>query len=85
MAKEVIRRGRRAAIKTLRVPPLSRALYFNGAIGKEIPEALYAAVAVVLAHIWRLDQGQPEPMPAIDLPADLMLDEFGRPMKGKTP
>ncbi|MCH2078843.1 MAG: EscU/YscU/HrcU family type III secretion system export apparatus switch protein [Rhodobacteraceae bacterium] len=83
IAKEVIRRGRLASIKTLRVPPLSRALYFNGAIGEEIPEALYTSVAVFLAHVWRLDQGLRDPIPAIDLPNELLVDEFGRNQKGK--
>lgn len=78
LAQEIIRRGRRATVSTLRIPPLSRALYFNGALGKEIPEALYAAVAIVLAHIWRLDHGMLEPLPAVTLPPGMMLDEFGR-------
>ncbi|MFD0857492.1 EscU/YscU/HrcU family type III secretion system export apparatus switch protein [Roseovarius aquimarinus] len=79
MAREVMRRGRRAGVATLQVPPLARALYFTGGIGREIPEALYAAVAVILAHVWRLEQGMPEPVPDIDIPPDLRLDEFGRP------
>jgi flagellar biosynthetic protein FlhB len=78
IAKEVIRRGRRAGVITLRVPPLARALYFYGAIGREIPEQLYTAVAVILAHVWRLEQGQPEPTPDVDVPAELVVDEFGR-------
>lgn len=78
IAKEVIRRGRRAGVMTLRVPPLARALYFYGAIGREIPQQLYTAVAVILAHVWRLEQGQPEPTPDIDVPAELSVDEFGR-------
>jgi flagellar biosynthetic protein FlhB len=78
IAKEVIRRGRRAGVMTLRVPPLARALYFYGAIGREIPEQLYTAVAVILAHVWRLEQGQPEPTPDVDVPAALSVDEFGR-------
>lgn len=78
IAKEVIRRGRRAGVMTLRVPPLARALYFYGAIGREIPEQLYTAVAVILAHVWRLEQGQPEPTPDVDVPAELVVDEFGR-------
>jgi len=82
MAKEVIRRGRRATVKTLRVPPLSRALYFSGALGKEIPEALFAAVAIVLAHVWRLDQGLDEPLPSVTMPPNMLLDEFGRHIKG---
>lgn len=79
IAREVMRRGRRAGVMTLQVPPLARALYFTGAIGREIPETLYTAVAVILAHVWRLEQGQPEPIPEVDLPGDLRLDEFGRP------
>lgn len=78
IAKEVIRRGRRAGVMTLRVPPLARALYFYGAIGREIPEQLYTAVAVILAHVWRLEQGQPEPTPDVDVPDALSVDEFGR-------
>lgn len=78
IAKEVIRRGRRAGVMTLRVPPLARALYFYSAIGREIPEQLYTAVAVILAHVWRLEQGQPEPTPDVDVPSELSVDEFGR-------
>jgi flagellar biosynthetic protein FlhB len=79
IAREVMRRGRRAGVMTLHVPPLARALYFTGTIGREIPETLYTAVAVILAHVWRLEQGQPEPTPEVDLPGNLRLDEFGRP------
>lgn len=81
MAQAVIRRGRRAGVTTLQVPPLARALYFTGGIGREIPDVLFAAVAVILAHVWRLEQGQPAPMPDVDLPPDLTLDEFGRPLR----
>lgn len=83
MAREVIKRGRRAGVATLRLPPLARALYFTGGIGREIPEQLYAAVAVVLAHVWRIDHGQYEPTPDVDLPPELRLDEYGRQEKGK--
>ena len=81
IAKEVIRRGRRAGVMTLRVPPLARALYFYGAIGREIPEQLYTAVAVVLAHVWRLEQGQLESTPDVEVPDALSVDEFGRRQK----
>ncbi|MEM8578321.1 MAG: EscU/YscU/HrcU family type III secretion system export apparatus switch protein [Pseudomonadota bacterium] len=84
IAREVVRRGRLASVKTLRVPPLSRALYFNGKIGEEIPEALYTSVAIFLAHVWRLDQGARDPMPAIDLPEELLVDEFGRKPERRT-
>lgn len=78
IAKKVIRRGRRAGVMTLRVPPLARALYFYGAIGREIPQQLYTAVAIILAHVWRLEQGQPEPTPDVEVPDELSVDEFGR-------
>lgn len=82
MAAQIRKRARRAGVQTLEMPPLARALYFSGGIGREIPEQLFAAVAVILAHVWRLDRGQPEPTPDVDLPDDLKLDEFGRPEKG---
>lgn len=81
MAKEIIRRGRRAGIITLRVPPLARALYFTGKIGDQISEQLYGAVAVILAHVWRLEHGTPEAMPDVDLPPELQLDEHGRKLR----
>jgi flagellar biosynthetic protein FlhB len=34
--------------------PLARALYAQVAVGQEIPEELYAAVAAVLSHVYRL-------------------------------
>ncbi|MEL6915455.1 MAG: EscU/YscU/HrcU family type III secretion system export apparatus switch protein [Pseudomonadota bacterium] len=81
MAREVIRRGRHATVKTLRVPPLARALYFHGALGKEIPEALFAAVAVILAHVWRLERGFEGRLPAVSVPEELLRDEYGRPSR----
>lgn len=81
MAKEIIRRGRRAGVITLRVPPLARALYFTGAIGEQISEQLYGAVAVILAHVWRLEHGKPEPMPDVEVPTELQLDEHGRKIR----
>jgi len=40
-------------------PPLARALHARVAIGQEIPEELYSAVAAVLATVYRLQEGQP--------------------------
>jgi flagellar biosynthetic protein FlhB len=39
--------------------PLARALYRQVAVGQEIPEELYAAVAAVLSHVYRLRGVQP--------------------------
>jgi flagellar biosynthetic protein FlhB len=54
-------------------PPLARALYHTTRIGQEIPAALYAAVAQVLAYVYRVhetaaqaDDVPPPPNPDID-------------------
>ncbi|ODM41890.1 flagellar biosynthesis protein FlhB [Cereibacter johrii] len=80
MALDIVERGRKAGVGTLRIPLLARALYFTGDIGQEIPDGLYGAVAVVLAHVYRLDRGEAADLPEIDVPEDLAFDEFGRPM-----
>lgn len=82
MAHRIMERGEDADVPILRVPPLARALYYTGDIGMEISEQLYTAVAAILAHVARLDMGEDADLPDVDLPDDLMLDEFGRPMKG---
>ena len=82
MALDIIERGRRAGVGTLRIPLLARALYFTGDIGQEIPEQLYGAVAAVLAHVYRLDRGEFADPPEVEVPDELGFDEFGRPLKG---
>ncbi|WP_124951087.1 flagellar biosynthesis protein FlhB [Sulfuriferula thiophila] len=41
-------------IPTLEAPPLARALYRHAELGTEIPEALYTAVAEILAYVFQL-------------------------------
>ena len=41
-------------VALLEAPPLARALHKHTEIGDEIPEALYAAVAEVLAYVFQL-------------------------------
>ncbi|MEY4982799.1 MAG: hypothetical protein RIR62_1065 [Pseudomonadota bacterium] len=82
MAAEIRERAARAGIAQLRIPYLARALYFTGDIGAEIAEGLYAAVAAVLAHVYRLDRGEAGPPPDIDLPPELRFSEQGRPEAG---
>lgn len=82
MALEIIARARLAHVTALQSPLLARALYFTGDIGQEISAELYAAVAAVLAHVYRLDQGEAPEMPEIHLPDALQLDEHGRPLNG---
>lgn len=77
MAHQVMERAKKSGVPILRLPPLARALYFTGDIGTPIHEGLYTAVATILAHIWRVDAGQREDLPDIDLPPDLRFDARG--------
>jgi flagellar biosynthetic protein FlhB len=81
MAKEVMKRGKKAGVVILNVPPLARALFYTGAIGERISEQLFVAVAAILAHVWRLEKGQIDPMPDIDVPQDVLFDAYGRKLK----
>lgn len=60
------------AVPTLEAPPLARALYKHGELDKEIPAALYSAVAEVLAYIYQLarwrETGGAYPVPPKQLP-----------------
>jgi flagellar biosynthesis protein FlhB len=51
-------------------PPLARALYATTELGREIPAALYVAVAQVLAYVYQLKQAvaQGETPPAVPTP-----------------
>jgi flagellar biosynthetic protein FlhB len=78
MALEIIARGRKVGLAPVQIPLLARALYFTGDIGAEINEQLYAAVAAVLAHVYRLDRGEGSATPEVDLPPELRFSEFGQ-------
>lgn len=53
--------GNRVAIVS--APPLARALYREGQLGKEIPVRLYAAVAQVLSYVYQLRSWRGGPLP----------------------
>lgn len=78
MALDIMARGRKAGLAPVQIPLLARALYFTGDIGAEIDEQLYAAVAAVLAHVYRIDRGEGSDLPDIDLPPELRFSEFGQ-------
>ena len=46
--------ARRHGVPVVSQPPLTRLLYRNVRVGKNVPAELYQAVAVVLAHVYRL-------------------------------
>lgn len=81
MAHRIMERASKARVTTVQAPPLARALYYTGQIGEMIPEALFVAVAAILAHVYRLDHDMPTDMPDLDIPKELRLDENGRPEK----
>ena len=77
IAQQIIERANEHKITVFRSPLLARALYFTGEIGQEISDKLYNAVAVALAYIYRIEQGEPVEEPDINIPDELSFDEFG--------
>jgi len=69
--------ARKAEVPVLQAPVLARALYAHAELDREIPAALFGAVAQVLAYVYQLRaaaRGQgatPGELPALDVPAEL--------------
>ncbi|HHC72203.1 MAG TPA: flagellar type III secretion system protein FlhB [Thiotrichales bacterium] len=67
-------------------PPLARAIYHSTELEQEIPEALYLAVAQVLAYVYQLrtatHMGGDPPPPPRDIPVP---DDFLHPPRGTPP
>lgn len=70
--------GAEHGVPMLEAPPLARALYRHTDLDQEVPSALYAAVAEVLAYVYQLSNwrqvGGSYPMPPreISVPAELV-------------
>jgi flagellar biosynthesis protein FlhB len=83
-ADEVAARIREIAaenkVPLLEAPPLARALYKHTELGDQIPEALYTAVAEVLAYVFQLrafrQHGGVAPQEPKDLEVPPQLDPF---------
>lgn len=66
-----------ARVPVLRAPPLARALYAHAELDREIPAALFAAVAQVLAYLYQLRAAMagrgpaPGDLPELPVPAEL--------------
>jgi flagellar biosynthetic protein FlhB len=67
-------------IPILEAPPLARALYTHTELGQSIPEALYTAVAEVLAYVYQLKrykiEGGSAPQEPVALPVPKELDPY---------
>ncbi|HEX2541112.1 MAG TPA: flagellar type III secretion system protein FlhB [Caldimonas sp.] len=66
-----------SAVPVLEAPVLARALYAHAELDREIPAALFAAVAQVLAYVYQLRAAMagrvamPGALPALDVPTEL--------------
>jgi len=66
-----------AQVPVLEAPVLARALYAHAELDREIPAALFAAVAQVLAYVYQLRAAlagrgpAPVELPALDVPVEL--------------
>jgi len=78
MAHRIIEKAEQSSVTVFRSPLLARALYYTSDIGVEISERLYQEVAVVLAYIYRTDNGDMLEEPEVEVPAELQFDEFGQ-------
>ena len=56
---------------------MARALYFTSEIGDEVVSKLYNSVAVALAYIYKVNEGEKINEPQIDVPEELIFDENG--------
>lgn len=67
-------------IPQIRVPPLTRALYFATEVGEHVPGPLYVAVAQVLAYVYQLERyrrGQVGVAPvlgAVEIPEEFVVE-----------
>ena len=72
IARRIKTIGAENGVPMLEAPPLARALYKHADLDREIPSALYAAVAEVLAYVYQLahwrQAGGSYPMPPRDIP-----------------
>jgi len=71
LAERIRELAREHHVPLLEAPPLARALYRHADIGDAIPEALYAAVAEVLAYVYQLNRYQTYGGNAPRVPAEL--------------
>ena len=71
--RELAERNRVAIVSA---PPLARALYREGDLGKEIPVRLYAAVAQVLSYVYQLRAWRNGSLPALPQLGAVAVDEF---------
>ena len=82
LAQRIREEAEKHGIEIFSAPPLARALYFTTKLDQSIPEALYLAVAQVIAYVFSLADVRPgtEPMrrPSPKIPASMQFDADGK-------
>lgn len=69
--------AKESGVPVLEAPPLARALYAHAELDREVPAALFAAVAQVLAYVYQLRAAlagrgaMPGALPTLPVPAEL--------------
>jgi flagellar biosynthetic protein FlhB len=82
MAARLREEGGTHGVHIFSAPPLARALYFTTEVEQPINEALYHAVAQVIAYVYNLEAAQPgrggvvKPQPKV--PPNMRFDTQGR-------
>ncbi|HEU4622028.1 MAG TPA: flagellar type III secretion system protein FlhB [Burkholderiaceae bacterium] len=75
LAQKIREAADAAGVPRLEAPPLARALYAHAEVDREIPVALYTAVAQVLAWVFQLRAALPgraqQSAPSVDVPPEL--------------
>ena len=77
VAEKIIFEAKKLNVGNMQSPLLARALYYTSEIGEEVMSKLYNAVAIALAYIYKLDKGEDIEKPEIEIPDDLIFDEYG--------
>ena len=84
MAARIREEAQKHGVEMFAAPPLARALYFSTEVDHPVPEALYLAVAQVIAYVFGLADVRPgmPPMakPQPKVPASMMFDTNGKLM-----
>jgi len=84
MAARIREEAEKHGVEMFAAPPLARALYFKTELDQPVPEALYLAVAQVIAYVFSLADVRPgvAPMskPSPKVPASMQFDADGRLM-----
>jgi flagellar biosynthetic protein FlhB len=85
MAMRIRDAAQAAKVPVLQAPPLARALYAHAELDREIPAALFAAVAQVLAWVYQLRRALAGQGPSPQAPTGVEIPEGLDPLQPRKP